>query len=439
MKLYSVSLCLSCIAVVRVGQAKPADQTVSSGDPLVAGMDVDPSFIPQDGRLADNQRSVSSQVMTERGEVDWGHAVTAGTVQQHEEEHDLQESGLRIQIPDVTEIRETIGVIDPETILHKGDNHHHNDEGVQSVHSESEGEPCTDCQNNLERIAESAKARTTAEENELNILRPNIRVNVHDPQARAIADSVRDQQFGPGDIETIVHGGQSVHVSYKQARVHTGQPEAWSHEQDEAVHGEDGHQKKVLSNEEIGPTFEKAVHGHEHVHDHTNSEAGSDDPSRKVIKYQDIVDLELSEQMLKGIDLSQLMEQERREAAEWRKLSGLSEEDDSFQAARDVLFVYLPGLPSRAVILLKSQSLRQQYLERLAARIKFIRPPDLDTAEWDDGSDDIPNGGQGLSSSLPHPGESRVEHEMELWGSTAPKGARIPYRQQHEHKGGGGI
>ena len=32
---------------------------------------------------------------------------------------------------------------------------------------------------------------------------------------------------------------------------HTGQPEAWSHEQNDAVHGEDGHQKVNWANHVI--------------------------------------------------------------------------------------------------------------------------------------------------------------------------------------------
>ncbi|GFR78291.1 hypothetical protein ElyMa_003991100 [Elysia marginata] len=80
-----------------------------------------------------------------------------------------------------------------------------------------------------------------------------------------------------------------------------------------------------------------------------------------------------------------------------------------------------------------SQSLRQRYLEKLAARIKFLQPPDLDTAEWDDGNDDIDTRGHQGSSRHPHPGESQLEHEMELWGSTAPKHARKPYKEHYKH------
>ena len=53
--------------------------------------------------------------------------------------------------------------------------------------------------------------------------------------------------------------------------------------------------QKVVLKEEIGPSFERAVHGNDHVHDHK-----SDGPARKIIKFKDIVDLELGEQMLKG-------------------------------------------------------------------------------------------------------------------------------------------
>ncbi|GFR78283.1 hypothetical protein ElyMa_003990900 [Elysia marginata] len=171
----------------------------------------------------------------------------------------------------IREVRDQIGVIEPEVIMHKGDNHNHNDEDTGSVHGGGgEGEASQD---KVEKMIESGTARAQAEVEELNILRPNIRVNVHDPRARSAVDSLKMQQ-----------------------------------------------QKK-----EIGPTFERAVHGHDHVHDH---EKESDHTSRKVIKYKDIVDLELGEQMLKGIDLSRLLEQERREAAEWRQLSGYGDEDD---------------------------------------------------------------------------------------------------------------
>ena len=44
---------------------------------------------------------------------------------------------------------------------------------------------------NVEKSAESAEARKQAEINEVNSLRPNVRVNVHDPRARAVADSVK--------------------------------------------------------------------------------------------------------------------------------------------------------------------------------------------------------------------------------------------------------
>ena len=44
---------------------------------------------------------------------------------------------------------------------------------------------------NVEKSAEAAEARKQAEINEVNSLRPKVRVNVHDPRARAVADSVK--------------------------------------------------------------------------------------------------------------------------------------------------------------------------------------------------------------------------------------------------------
>lgn len=308
MKFFYFSFSLVIIVVrENIVQAKPTELTAD--DPrLQGGVDHEMQEIKDPPN--DNPKDVGlGFVNLEENEetVDQEQQEQPQAQQQQQEQPSVQQSEHQ-QDQMQKEVRETIGVIDPEEIMHQGEDHHSHDK--LGVHSNLGGEePCngTDCQMKLEQAVKSAEARTLAEVAELNNFRPSTRLNVHDPQARDLAQTI--EQFGPGDPETMAHGGHLVHGD-------TGEDTLTKHQALQPP--------KIQVREELGPTFEQAVHGQNHVHSHTDHTSGS----RPVVKYQDIVDLELGDEMLKGIDLSQLLDQERREAAEWRRLSGMEDEDD---------------------------------------------------------------------------------------------------------------
>ncbi|XP_059167931.1 uncharacterized protein LOC131949974, partial [Physella acuta] len=62
-----------------------------------------------------------------------------------------------------------------------------------------------------EDAARGSEARHQAETDELKSFQPNVMTNVHDNVARTAAEFMKNQQFGPGDIEEIMHGGHHVH------------------------------------------------------------------------------------------------------------------------------------------------------------------------------------------------------------------------------------
>ncbi|GFR83140.1 endonuclease-reverse transcriptase, partial [Elysia marginata] len=153
----------------------------------------------------DIRSSVNGQPEVQlREEVDWGLASPGagdGRLEEHEgqqigrdQEHleEFQGPSISEENHEGTEVRDHIGVIDPEEIMHKGDNHNHNDEDTGSVHGGGgEGEASQD---KVEKMIESGAARAQAEVEELNILRPNIWVNVHDLQARSAVDSLKTEK-----------------------------------------------------------------------------------------------------------------------------------------------------------------------------------------------------------------------------------------------------
>ncbi|GFN78646.1 hypothetical protein PoB_000515200 [Plakobranchus ocellatus] len=287
----------------------------------------------------------------EREEIDWGHATgearreTRKTRQMSKSQDTSDYENQHQDIENNIELREQVGVLAPEEIMHKGEKNHHETEDHLTVHTENELSPCVQCQELQRKFMENVEARKEAESQELSNIRPKIKINIHDPRAREVADLV----------------------------------------------------KKQVKSDEIGPTFEQTVHGRKNIHDHTDPEPGSNVKHGKSIKYQDIVDLGLSEEILKGIDISQLLQQEKAESEEWKRFSGHDEDD------------------------------------KLSAHIKHLDLPDLDTAEWDDSYGDVNTEGR----ELPHPGESRLEHEMEMWGSTAANSQRGDLRLSGSPSGHG--
>ncbi|XP_059167934.1 uncharacterized protein LOC131949976 isoform X2 [Physella acuta] len=156
--------------------------------------------------------------------------------------------------------------------------------------------------------------------------------------------------------------------------------------------------------------IEHIVHGEHNVHHHVDE--ANYRPKNKVL-YQDIIDLGLSEEQLKGIDLNKLLDQEKREFENWQRDEMGNDANDAsyWQEVRD---------------------LRKEYLQKIYSKIRELSQPDLDTAEWDQGDDDI----RGMKDPQQlHAGESELEHEMEMWGRTEPKENRKAYNVLHGRRG----
>lgn len=66
--------------------------------------------------------------------------------------------------------------------------------------------------------------------------------------------------------------------------------------------------------------------------------------------------------------------------------------------------------------------LRKAYLAKLYDKVRHLSNPDIDNAQWE--RDEL--------NDSPHEGESKVEHEMEMWASTASKGNRKRYKDMVE-------
>ncbi|CAL1532708.1 unnamed protein product [Lymnaea stagnalis] len=359
-----------------------------------------------------------------------------------------------------SESQPSMGVIDPEEIMH-GDGVHGHDHGGSDVHGGKVVDPVAA----LEEAKRHGEAKHQAEGAELDVLQPQVQANVHDGAARNAAEFLKNQQYGPNDIEEIVHGGHHVHgddhdpgkdkvqggdveaIAHGQGGVHEDHGDGKNQRQhltvdpEEMMHGgtgeahdhgahaqpekqpqpggdapEDemltkglGQEPKVKEEKDIGPTFEKAVHGEDHVHDH--------DPNyrpKNIITYKDIIDLGLTEEQLKGIDLNKVLEQEQREFDNWQQQELGNDPKD-------------PAYWNEQV-----KSLRQQYIEKIYAKIRDISQPDLEHAEWEDWDDEI----HGLKDpSQLHDGETPLEHEMEMWGRTEPKANRQPYKALHGRRG----
>jgi len=144
---------------------------------------------------------------------------------------------------------------------------------------------------------------------------------------------------------------------------------------------------------------EKLVHqgGDDHVHSN-KGERG------KKITMQDILKLGLSEKELRGVDLSKIMEQDQKEYEKWQ--NGDDEEDDDDDDNSNGFWGQM-------------SQIRKNYLDGLAARIRNIGVPDMENAEWDNGQLDDQEMPTGNKNG--HPGESSLEHEMDMWANTAPK------------------
>ncbi|BFZ06733.1 hypothetical protein BsWGS_09772 [Bradybaena similaris] len=345
-----------------------------------------------------------------------------------------------------------IGVVEPEHMVHGDEQHgdHHGDPENATRVGEQEAE-----------MQQHGQERIDAENREMEDVQPKvIGGNVHDSTSRRFAEFVKDRQFLPDNAEEALHGGQHVHeedgegrpkqaqagdvegIVHGEAGVHddhhqqdnkaplTADPDEMMHAGEEGDHPHDRHEsvpgvdtpngtlvsghhkanvQKHTDQDDVGPEVEPLVHGGEHVH---GKEA--DNKTRHKVRYQDIIDLGLSQELLKGIDLSKLLEQEKKEMEAFHHDKNQKEgvkEGDGDNNERDALFWQK-----------QVTDLRKVYLAKLYDKVRHLSNPDLENAVWE--KDEL--------NDSPHEGESKVEHEMEMWASTASKGNRKRYKDMVE-------
>ncbi|CAG5119697.1 unnamed protein product, partial [Candidula unifasciata] len=318
----------------------------------------------QQQQQSEQQQQTQEEVRTDKTEI--AHEASESTQQDHTGEQ--------------TNAGHDIGVLEPEHVLHGDDGHGDHHAGAENATSIKEQE---------EARVQDAQERIAVEKQEMEDVQPKVvGSNVHDSLSRRIAEFVKDKQFSPENADEAIHGGHHVHEEKDGGRpkdVQTGNVES-------IVHGEDGvhddHHKKddkgpltvdpeqmmhagqgddhphdrhenepvgespngtLLSDNnrrtknqsqnnqgDFGIDLEPIVHEGEHVH----GKAGSQ-KSRNKVRYQDIIELGLSQELLKGIDLSKLLEQEKKEMEAWQhdknERKGMSEEDNS-ETEQNALF-----------------------------------------------------------------------------------------------------
>ncbi|KAH9512728.1 hypothetical protein Btru_038036 [Bulinus truncatus] len=375
-------------------------------------------------------------------EVDWGHADgDNGWEERKVGQPENVQSTTEPIAQNLTDEVQNAGVVGPEHMMHADGESHHKDD----VHLEVPIEQASV----IEEVIKDGQAKEQAEQEAIDNIRPGVLKNVHDGASRLMAEAMKNQKFGPLDIEEVMHGGHHVHEGEQQTGpVQGGDVEKIAHGEDgvhdehgdsdenktdstfdpeQLLHGASGHdcdgkpcsedhkkpelpggmppedplrqaknqvEKKPQENVEREPTGldpERLLHGDDHAHDH--------DPNYKTknkITYKDIINLGLSEEQLKGIDLAALLEQEKNELNNYeqeRKSNENGGDTSEWEHVKDI---------------------RKEYLQKIYAKIKHISPP-TENQEWIEMED------------LVHDNESEVEHEMELWGRTEPKGQRQPY------------
>uniref|UniRef100_A0A0B7AYH9 Uncharacterized protein n=1 Tax=Arion vulgaris TaxID=1028688 RepID=A0A0B7AYH9_9EUPU len=378
---------------------------------------------------------------------------------EHHQQQQQQEQEKNEQTGQETgDAHDDVGVVDAEHLMHGDSDHGDHHAARENVASAEEMKAKSDHQ---------AQLKVESEQKELHEIQPQIMPNVHNGQARQAAEFMKHRQFGPdqaeealhaghhvheekpsgahredqaGDAELIAHGGdgghhesehekeqkpltldpdEMMHDSQGQDHVHSSNLEH-SRRKGDALPGADTpqaqgageHDQHGSHRDQIGPEFEGVIHDGKHVH---VDMPGAHKPRNKV-KYQDIIDLGLDQELLKGIDLSKLLEQEKKEMEDWHRETEEREGEnvpDRNESERSALFWQ------------RVTELRKRYLEKLYAKVKHISAPDLDTAEWENDEGQVKS--QESLSKL-HEGESIVEHEMEMWASTIAKGDRKPYK-----------
>ncbi|KAK0066593.1 sarcoplasmic reticulum histidine-rich calcium-binding protein [Biomphalaria pfeifferi] len=393
--------------------------------------------LTEEERLA----KVTQENVRKLQEVDWGQA----------DGDNGWEERRKLQVPVSNDPQMDTGVVDPEHVLHE--------DGADDHHGDAHAEVKTDPAQAMEAVLKDGEVKEQAEQETLDSLRPGVLTNVHDGPSRTAAEIMKTQQFGimdieevmheghhvhgddhhgsgpvqGGDVEKIVHGEEGVHDDHdghdaKNKSLSTLDPAKLMHGQD-AEHECDGkpcfidhenpggmppqdpllqqgqnkgsNQKEQIEKKPFGTDPEKDAHGEDHAHEH------DDDPNYKTknkVTYKDIIDLGLSEEQLKGVDLTKLLEQEQQEFENWQRDSMADENSNYWQE--------------------QVKDLRKEYLDKIYAKIKHISQPDEENQEWEVTEDDIVHGT-----------ESKVEHEMEMWGRTEPKAHRKPYEAIHGRRG----
>uniref|UniRef100_A0A2C9LEF4 Uncharacterized protein n=1 Tax=Biomphalaria glabrata TaxID=6526 RepID=A0A2C9LEF4_BIOGL len=334
-------------------------------------------------------------------EVDWGQA----------DGDNGWEERRKLQVPVLNDPQRDTGVVDPEHVLHE--------DGADDHHGDAHAEVKTDPAQAMEAVLKDGEVKEQAEQETLDSLRPGVLTNVHDGPSRTAAEIMKTQQFGIMDIEEVMHEGHHVHGDdqHGSGPVQGGDVEKIVHGE-EGVHDDhDGHDTKNKSLSTLDPA--KLMHGQDAEHecdgkpcfvDHENP--GGMPPQDPLLQQGQNKGSNQKEHIEKKptityvrpmFDLTKLLEQEQQEFENWQRDSMAGENSNYWQEVKD---------------------LRKEYLDKIYAKIKHISQPDEENQEWEVTEDDIVHGT-----------ESKVEHEMEMWGRTEPKAHRKPYEAIHGRRG----
>lgn len=236
--------------------------------------------------------------------------------------------------------------------------------------------------------------------------------NVHDPASRH--DSEKAKIASAGEVDKLMYGDSDVSAGGRKG------PAPSVLDSEHLMHGAGGHDhdvrqlKFLKTNKENKDPFDNI---HSILMHPNDDDAHEDEKIRrgKKITYKDIMELGLDEDMMKGVDLKQLLLQDAREYDDWHRdkeeVKGESPEGSFWQNLNELRKRYLSlgGMPD------KSQDLTGTKLD--PENQKWVTETEQNAGRNDN--------------------EDDVIHQLEMLGNTAPLQDRHKHEEEKEYSENG--